>query len=104
MPIKSGSYAILEGIQSEMRTNKHLTIFFEGTPATAVSPAGKVIDLNKEFGDARVPKHSAIDEEWFAGACAGMAMSGVPAIAVEPFMCPMRYFELVFNQIGKLRH
>ena len=103
MAIKPGNYAILEGIQAEMRKNKLLSIWWQNRP-TAVSPTGNVIDLFKEFGSARVPEYTAIDEEWYVGACAGMAMSGVPAIAHTPYMCTTRAFDLVFNQIGKLRH
>jgi len=103
MATKPGDYAIIEGIQSEMRVNKYLTMFWQNRP-TAVSPAGKIIDLGKEFGSIRVPLYTAIDEEWYVGACAGMALSGVPAIAHTPFMCPARFFDLVFNQIGKLRY
>jgi pyruvate dehydrogenase E1 component beta subunit len=103
MPLKPGQFAILEGIQGEMRRNPNLTLFWQDRP-TAVSPMGRIIDLGKEFGDVRIPRYTAIDEEWYVGACAGMAMSGVPAIAHTPFMCPARFFDLVFNQIGKLRH
>jgi pyruvate dehydrogenase E1 component beta subunit len=103
MANKPGNYAILEGIQAEMRSNKLLSIFWQNRP-TAVSPMGNVIDLFKEFGPNRVPQYTPIDEEWYVGACAGMAMSGVPAIAHTPYMCTVRAFDLVFNQIGKLRH
>ena len=70
MAPKPGNFAIIEGIQAEMKTNPHLTIFWQNRP-TAVSPTGKVIDLGKEFGDARIPRYTAIDEEWYVGACAG---------------------------------
>ncbi len=103
MAFKPGNYAILEGIQQEMRTNKLLTMFWQNRPV-AVSPLGNVIDLGKEFGNARIPQYTPIDEEWYVGSCAGMAMSGVPAIAHTPYMCSMRFFDLVFNQIGKLRY
>lgn len=103
MAVKPGNYAILEGIQAEMKTMKDLTIFWQNRP-TAVSPTGKVIDLGKEFGNARIPQYTAIDEEWYIGACAGMALTGVPSIAHTPYMCTTRAFDLVFNQIGKLRH
>jgi len=103
MAPKPGNFAILEGIQSEMRTNKFLTMFWQNRPV-AVSPMGKVIDLGKEFGSDRIPPATAIDEEWYVGSAVGMAMSGVPAIAHTPYMCSARAFDLVFNQIGKLRY
>jgi pyruvate dehydrogenase E1 component beta subunit len=103
MAPKPGNFAILEGIQAEMREDRRLSIFNQSSLPVAVSPLGAVIDLNKEFGAVRVPR-TAIDEEWYVGAAAGMAMSGVKAIAHLPSMTPLRAFELVFNQIGKLRH
>jgi pyruvate/2-oxoglutarate/acetoin dehydrogenase E1 component len=103
MAPKPGNYAILEGVQSCMKEMKDLTIFWQNRP-TGVSPSGKVIDLGKEFGNARIPQYTAIDEEWYVGAAAGMSMIGVPAIAHTPYMCMGRFFDLVFNQIAKLRH
>src|SRR4051812_27266650 len=103
MASKPGNFAILEGIQHEMQNSKDMTIFWQNRP-TAVSPTGKVIDLGKEFGDVRIPKYTAIDEEWYVGAAAGMSMIGVRAIAHTPYMCMGRYYDLVFNQIAKLRH
>lgn len=104
MAIKPGGYAILEAIQQEMLRDPHLTLLYEYQRPTAVSPQGKVIDLFKEFGTVRVPDWGPIDEEWFVGACAGMAMTGVRAIAHTPSMTPLRCYELFFNQISKLRY
>jgi pyruvate/2-oxoglutarate/acetoin dehydrogenase E1 component len=103
MAPKPGNYAILEGIQGEMKAMPHLTMFWQNRPV-AVSPQGKIIDLGKEFGNVRIPEYTAIDEEWYVGSCAGMAMMGVPAIAHTPTMTPVRAYELVFNQISKLRY
>jgi acetoin:2,6-dichlorophenolindophenol oxidoreductase subunit beta len=104
MSNKPCGYAILEGIQHEMQNSKDMVIFSQGKSPTAVSPAGKIIDFNKEFGQNRAPDNTAIDEEWYVGAAAGMAMTGVRAIAHTPSMTPARYFDLVFNQICKLRY
>src|SRR5690625_876536 len=104
MAIKPGAYAVLEGIRQEMERDPTLTLLYEYQRPTAVSPMGQVIDLHREFGPLRVPDWGPIDEEWFVGAAAGMAMTGVPAIAHNPSMTPVRAFEFVFNQIGKLRH
>lgn len=104
MAPKPGAFAILEAVQHEMREQPHLTFWWQSSKPVAVSPMGQVIDLHSEFGDPRVPSGTAINEEWYVGAAAGSAMSGVPAIAHNPSMTPVRAFELVFNQIGKLRH
>ena len=104
MPVKPGFYSVLEGIQSEMQRDPTLTMLYEYQRPTAISPMGKVIDLYKEFGPVRVPDWGPIDEEWFLGACTGMAMTGVRAIAHCPSMTMVRAFELVFNQVGKLRY
>lgn len=103
MAVKSGDYAILEAIQFEMRENPAMTMFYQGSPPVAVSNMGQIIDLQTEFGDLRMPR-GAIDEEWYVGGAAGIAMTGVPAIAHLPSMTTVRSFELVFNQVGKLRH
>jgi acetoin:2,6-dichlorophenolindophenol oxidoreductase subunit beta len=103
MATKAGKYAILEGVRQEMQANPLLTLFYQ-TPEVAVSPMGQVINLYSEFGEPRIPKGTAIDEEWYVGAAAGMSMTGVPCIAHCPSMTTLRAFELVFNQIGKLRH
>ncbi|WP_173931761.1 transketolase C-terminal domain-containing protein [Chelativorans sp. Marseille-P2723] len=104
MAPKPGTYAILEAVQHEMRAQPHLTFWWQSSKPVAVSPMGQVIDLFAEFGDPRVPFGTAINEEWYIGAAAGAAMSGVPTIARTPSMTPVRAFDLVFNQIGKLRH
>lgn len=104
MAPKPGNYAVLEAIQHEMRKDPYLTILYEYQRPTAVSPMGTIIDLHTEFGAPRVPDWGPIDEEWFVGGGAGIAMTGVRTIAHLPSMCTVRCFELVFNQVGKLRH
>jgi len=103
MAPKPGRFAVIEAIQQEMQRDQNLSLWWWIRP-TAVSPFGKVIDLHREFGQDRVPQYTPIDEEWFVGAAAGAAMSGVPCIANPGYMCMTRAFDLVFNQIGKLRH
>lgn len=104
MAPKPGNFAILEAIQAEMRTDPHLSMLYEYQRPTAVSPTGQVIDLFKEFGPVRIPDWGPLDEEWFVGGAMGMSLTGVRSIAHVPSMCTVRTFELVFNQIGKLRH
>lgn len=104
MAVKPGQYAVLEGIRQEMQRDETLALLYEYQRPTAVSSLGQVIDLHREFGPVRVPDWGPIDEEWFVGACAGMAMTGVPAIAHCPSMTTIRAFEFFFNQISKLRH
>jgi pyruvate dehydrogenase E1 component beta subunit len=104
MAVKPGGYAVLEAVQNEMRNDPHMTMLYEYQRPIAVSPMGQVIDLYKEFGEPRIPDWGPIDEEWFVGGAAGIAMTGVRAIAHVPSMCSLRCFELVFNQVGKLRH
>ena len=104
MVTKPGGYAVLEAVQFEMRQEPNLHFWWQSRRPVEVSPLGQVIDLYAEFGDPRIPTGTAIDEEWYVGAAAGAAMSGVPAIAMLPSMTPVRTMELVFNQIGKLRH
>lgn len=104
MAVKPGNYAVLEAVQHAMREDPHMTMLYEYQRPVAVSPMGQVIDLFKEFGDMRIPDWGPIDEEWFVGGAAGIAMTGVRAVARVPSMCTLRCFELVFNQVGKLRH
>lgn len=104
MVAKPSNFAILEAIQHEMRNDPHMTMLYEYQRPVAASPLGVVIDLYKEFGPIRIPDWGPIDEEWFVGGAAGIAMTGVRAIAHVPSMCTARCFELVFNQVGKLRH
>lgn len=104
MPVKTALYAVLEGIHSEMQRDPTITLLYEYQRPVGISSMGKVIDLYKQFGPVRVPDWGPIDEEWFVGACAGMAMTGVRGIAHCPTMTTVRAFELVFNQVGKLRY
>lgn len=104
MAPKPSNYAVLEALQHEMRNDPYMTMLYEYQRPVAVSPTGQVIDLFKEFGDLRIPDWGPIDEEWHVGGAAGIAMTGVRAIAHVPSMCSLRCFELVFNQVGKLRH
>jgi len=104
MAPKPGGYAILEAIQFEMRQDPHLWITWQSSPQLEISPMGQVIDLKTEFGHPRVPFGTAIDEVWYMGAVAGAAMSGCSGICYLPSMANIRPIELVFNQVGKLRH
>lgn len=105
MAKKSYKYAVLEGVAQEMRANKHLCLFYEYQYPSAVSPTGELLDLGREFGMPRTSgKGWAIDEAWYVGSSAGIAMTGVPVIAHFPSMTTVYPIEYVFNQVGKLRH
>jgi pyruvate/2-oxoglutarate/acetoin dehydrogenase E1 component len=99
---KHMTYAILEGIQGEMRRDKLLTIFYEYQKPVA-GWQDRVIDLEAEFGRWRA-RFCAIDEQWIVGGVLGMSMTGVPAIAHIPSMTTFIPYELMFNHAGKLRH
>jgi pyruvate dehydrogenase E1 component beta subunit len=99
---KSMTYAILEGIQAEMRRNKLLTLLYEYQKPVAGGEKG-AINLEAEFGRWRA-RFCAIDEQWIVGSCLGMSMIGVPAIAHIPSMTTFIPYELMFNHAGKLRH
>ncbi len=99
---KSMTFAILEGIQSEMRRQKWLTLFYEYQSPNARF-GDRAINLEAEFGRLRV-RFCAIDEQWIVGGVMGMSLSGVPAIAHIPNMTTFIPFELMFNHAGKLRH
>ena len=99
---KNMTFAILEGIQSEMQREKLLTLFYEyQTPSARFGE--RAINLEKEFGRLRV-RFCAIDEQWIVGGVMGMSLIGVPAIAHIPSMTTFIPFELMFNHAGKLRH
>jgi pyruvate dehydrogenase E1 component beta subunit len=96
------TFAILEGIQSEMQREKLLTLFYEyQTPSARFGE--RVINLEAQFGRLRV-RFCAIDEQWIVGGALGMSLIGVPAIAHIPSMTTFIPFELMFNHAGKLRH
>jgi len=101
---KPSNFAILESLQHAMRNDPHMTMLYEYQRPVGVGPLGNVIDLYAEFGDMRIPDWGPLDEEWFVGGAAGIAMTGVRAVAHIPSMCTVRGFDLVFNQVGKLRH
>jgi len=99
---KSMTYAVLEGIQAEMRQDKLLTLLYEYQRPVA-SWQGRTINLEAEFGPWRA-RFNAIDENWIVGGAMGMSMIGVRAIAHIPSMTTFIPFELMFNHAGKLRH
>ena len=99
---KSLTYAVLEGIQAEMRQDKLLTLLYEYQRPVA-SWQGRTINLEAEFGPWRA-RFNAIDENWIVGGAMGMSMIGVRAIAHIPSMTTFIPYELMFNHAGKLRH
>ena len=99
---KSMTYAVLEGIQAEMRQDKLLTLLYEYQRPVA-SWQGRTINLEAEFGPWRA-RFNAIDENWIVGGSMGMSMMGVRAIAHIPSMTTFIPYELMFNHAGKLRH
>jgi pyruvate dehydrogenase E1 component beta subunit len=96
------TYAVLEGIQAEMRQDKLLTLLYEYQRPVA-SWQGRTINLEAEFGPWRA-RFNAIDENWIVGGAMGMSMMGVRAIAHIPSMTTFIPYELMFNHAGKLRH
>ena len=104
MAVKNGLFAALEALQFEMQKDPTLVHLYEYGRPTGVSSTGKVIDIYKEFGHPRTTDWAPIDEEWLVGAGVGLAMTGVRTIVRLPSMTTVRYFDLVFNQVGKLRH
>jgi pyruvate dehydrogenase E1 component beta subunit len=96
------TYAVLEGIQAEMRQDKLLTLLYEYQRPVA-SWQGRTINLEAEFGPWRA-RFNAIDENWIVGGAMGMSMIGVRAIAHIPSMTTFIPYELMFNHAGKLRH
>jgi pyruvate dehydrogenase E1 component beta subunit len=104
MAVKNGLFAALEALQFEMQKDPTLVHLYEYGRPTGVSSTGKVIDIYKEFGHPRTTDWAPIDEEWLVGAGVGLAMTGVRTIVRLPSMTSVRYFDLVFNQVGKLRH
>ena len=99
---KNMSYAILEAIQGEMRSDALLTLLYE-YQRPGGRWGGTSIDLVTEFGPPRV-QFCPIDEEWIVGGTLGMSLIGVRAIAHIPSMATFMPFELMFNHAGKLRH
>lgn len=99
---KSMSYAILEGIEGEMRRDKLLTLLYEYQRPAAGGPK-RGVNLVAEFGPPRV-QFCCIDEQWIVGGVLGMSLIGVPAIAHIPNMTTFIPYELMFNHAGKLRH
>lgn len=104
MAPKNGNYAILEALRHEMLADPHVFMLYQSGKPTAVSATGQVIDLYREFGPVRIPDYNPIDEEWYVGCVIGAALTGNRAVAHVPSMCTLRTYELVYNQIGKLRH
>lgn len=104
MPKKPYAYAVLEGIAQEMRRNKELCFFYEYQSPTATLPTGEVLDLWTEFGTPRTSGWGwAVDEAWYIGCAAGLALTGVPVVVWIPFMAMGMVFEVIFQQISK-RH
>ncbi|MGE3507650.1 MAG: alpha-ketoacid dehydrogenase subunit beta [Vicinamibacterales bacterium] len=104
MAKKSYNYAQLEAVAQEMRANPDMVYFYEYQVPTATLPTGEVLDLVKEFGEARTSGRGwPIDETWIAGAAIGAAAAGSKAIARMPTMAPIYAIEYVQNQAGKIR-
>ena len=101
--MKSFFYAELEGIQTEMRKDPNIFMFFEYQIPVAAAPGKPVINLEKEFGRLRV-NHAGLDEIWYIGAAMGAGMTGQRAIGHIPSMTPLVPFELIAWHAGRLRH
>jgi len=102
---KSYSYAVLEGVAQEMRSDPHLTIIYEYQIPIGVSPDGVLLNLVEEFGNVRTATRWGwpLDETWYGGWAIGMGMSGVKAIAHMPNMAHLHIVEYMYQQGAKLR-
>lgn len=105
MAVKPYTYSVLESVADEMRLDKQMVFFWEYENPVATLPSGQVLNLATEFGMPRTSGRGwAIDETWILGVAAGVAMTGLKAVARLPSMASIYAIEYVFNQVGKLRH
>jgi pyruvate dehydrogenase E1 component beta subunit len=103
MAKKPFSYAVLEGIRQEMRRTPKLSACFGQGTNTATTPAGDVIDLQKEFaGRVLTDDTQPIDESWYAGWASGMAAAGNPVLFFLPHMADLVATETIYSNIAKL--
>ena len=104
MAKKSYSYAQLEAVAQEMRSNPDMVFYYEYQAPTATLPTGEILDLAKEFGSLRTSGVGwPIDEQWIVGAAIGAATAGSKAVARIPSMAGIYAIEYVYNQAGKIR-
>ena len=105
MAKKPYRYAVLEAVANEMRANPHMCYFYEYQSPVAVSPAGDILNLAKEFGPVRTSGDRGgwpLDEAWYVGCATGIAMTGVPVVAELPSMTTAMPLEFVFNQTANM--
>jgi len=102
MAKKPFSYAWLEGVAQEMRTNKNVCYVGQLNIPTATLPTGEVIDLAKEFGTVRTVR-APIDEDLNVNMSIGAAMAGLKMVTAIPSMVPWWGMEFIANQAGSLR-
>ncbi len=105
MAKKSYAFALIEGVEQEMKSNPFLSICYQSRSPSAVSPTGQVLDIGTDFPPPRSAGIAwAIDEAWYVGWATGMGMTGTPAIARIPSMATYIATEYIYSQVGKLRH
>ena len=102
MAKKPFSYAWLEGVAQEMRTNKDVCYIGQLNIPTATLPTGEVLDLAKEFGTIRTVR-APIDEDLNVNMSIGAAMAGLKMVTAIPSMVPHWGMEFIKNQAGSLR-
>ena len=102
MARKSFMYAVLEAVQYEMQKDKNMVWIFELTPPVASTPGRPVINLEREFGRKRVV-NTGIDEYWMSACVLGAGLAGSKAATYIPYQGSMMPFELIQNEVGKLR-
>lgn len=102
MARKSFMYAVLEAVQYEMRKDPNMIWIFELTPPVASTPGRPVINLEREFGRKRVV-NTGIDEYWMAACVLGAGLAGSKAATYIPYQGSCMPFELIQNEVGKLR-
>lgn len=103
MAEKSWMYAVLEAVQWEMREDPNMLWIFELTPPVASNPGKPVINLETEFGRKRVC-NTGIDEYWMSATVAGAAIAGSRAATYIPYQGACMPFQLIQNNVSKLRH
>lgn len=104
MSKKPYRYAVLEAVANEMRANPNMCYFYEYQSPVAVSPAGEILNLAKEFGPVRTSDRGwPLDEAWYVGAATGISLLGIPVVAEIPSMTTTMPLEFIFNQTANMR-
>jgi pyruvate dehydrogenase E1 component beta subunit len=88
-----------------MRANPNMCYFYEYQSPVAVSPAGDILNLAREFGPVRTSGDRGgwpLDEAWYVGCGTGIAMLGIPVVVELPSMTTVMPAEFIFNQTANM--